>query len=90
LSHPDGCPHHPHCKANIVPNLTDLLGISPERILAVGNSENDVCLLHAAGRSVAFRPTHPAVRAAAQQILEEGALTDLLNVLEEQGLSVSG
>src|SRR5262249_21393824 len=33
LSHPRGCQEHPHCKANIVPYLTELLGIPPERIL---------------------------------------------------------
>jgi phosphoserine phosphatase len=88
MSHTQGCPVHAHCKANIIPYLTDLLGIPPERILAVGNGENDVCLLRAAGQSVAFRPTHPALRAAAEQVLEDGALTDLLEFLIEPQLSI--
>ncbi len=81
LSHPRGCAEHAHCKANLIPYLTDLLGIPPERILAVGNGANDVCLLRAAGHAVAFRPTHPAVRAAAEDVVEDGALTELLTVI---------
>jgi hypothetical protein len=37
---------------------------------------------------VAFRPTHPAVRAAAEEVLEDGALTDLLTFLTEPQLSI--
>jgi phosphoserine phosphatase len=88
LSDPQGCPDHPHCKANIVPYLTELFGVSRDRILAVGNGVNDVCLLRAAGHSVAFRPTHPAVRAAATQVVQGGALTELLHVLDEPRGSV--
>jgi hypothetical protein len=46
-------------------------------ILAVGDGENDICLLQAAGTSVAFRSSRARVRAAAQFVVD-GALTGVL------------
>lgn len=59
MRHPSGCDHHALCKVNVLHHLRDEVGISPARIIAVGDSSNDVCLLHAAGRSVAFEPKTP-------------------------------
>jgi phosphoserine phosphatase len=47
-------------------HLMERLEIASEQILAVGDGENDICLLKAAGLSVAFRPKSRNVRAAAQ------------------------
>lgn len=66
MIHPSGCPRHACCKANVLVHLLDRLGIETNQVLAVGDGENDICLLHGAGRSVAFRPRTPAVEAAAE------------------------
>jgi phosphoserine phosphatase len=84
MAHAQGCPFHAGCKVNVLRHLLERTGLGPEHVLAVGDGENDVCLLKAAGRSVAFRPKTGAVRAAAGHVVE-GALSDLLAVLPEAG-----
>ncbi len=81
MTYLEGCPDHPHCKLNVLYHLSEMTGISPENILAVGSNENDLCMLNAVGHSVAFRPTRSIVRTTAQQVLE-GALSDLISELE--------
>jgi glucosyl-3-phosphoglycerate synthase len=66
MLHPNGCAIHDHCKVNVMMHLMERLEIASEQILAVGDGENDICLLKAAGLSVAFRPKSRNVRAAAQ------------------------
>jgi phosphoserine phosphatase len=66
MIHPNGCTVHDHCKVNVMLHLLERLEISAENVLAVGDGENDVCLLSAAGKSVAFRPKTRNVRNAAQ------------------------
>ena len=63
----------------------DELGIGPERVLAVGDSDNDICLLRAAGISVAFQPKTPAVRDAAKHVVHH----DLRGILRLLGQPVS-
>lgn len=85
MRHPQGCREHRLCKLNVLRHLLAEVGIGPERVLAVGDSENDVCLLHAAGISVAFQPKTLAVRAAAKHVIEH----DLRGILHLLGLPVA-
>ena len=80
LRHPQGCAEHSCCKVNVMHHLVAKMGIDPSRVLAVADGENDICLLRAAGQSVAYRPTKSKVRSAAQHAIE-GALTDLLSLI---------
>lgn len=66
MIHPEGCQIHDHCKVNVLSHLTDRFGLDPAQIVAVGDGENDVCMLRAAGCSVAFRPKSRNVARAAQ------------------------
>jgi phosphoserine phosphatase len=59
------------------------MDIGPERVLAVGDGENDICLLRAAGQSIAFRPKTAAVRNTARHVVEN-ALADILTVLADE------
>ncbi len=81
MIHPRGCPLHVSCKVNVLHHLTERLGLGREQILAVGDGENDICMLRAAGCSFAFRPKSDAVRAAAQRVLD-GQLDDILTHVE--------
>ncbi len=82
MFHADGCPHHLYCKRNAMTHLTERLGIGPEHVLAVGDSENDVCLLQAAGRSVAVRPETERVRDAAKCVVF-GDLTEVVAMMQD-------
>ncbi len=65
MLHANGCKLHQHCKLNVLLHLIERLEISASEIVAVGDGENDICMLRAAGLSVAYRPKNRAVRAAA-------------------------
>jgi phosphoserine phosphatase len=82
MFHAEGCPHHVYCKRNAMIHLMDRLGIGPENVLAVGDSENDICLLEAAGRSVALRPATEQVRDAAKCVVW-GDLTEVVAMMQD-------
>ena len=54
--------------------------MGPESVLAVGDGEPDICMLEAAGVSVAVEPKAPAVEAAARHVVR-GNLLDILDCL---------
>jgi glucosyl-3-phosphoglycerate synthase len=88
MIHPDGCENHDHCKVNVTLHLAEYHGIKKSRILAVGDGENDICLLRAVGCSVAFQPKNRKVSAAAQ--FQTGHLPEVLNFAlasEDEGTS---
>jgi phosphoserine phosphatase len=61
--------------------LTERLGLNPEQIIAVGDGENDVCMLKSAGLSVAFQPKTRNVRAAARHTASK--LEEVLRLVSE-------
>lgn len=87
MAHPDGCPHHPHCKLNAMLHLIEKMGIGPEQVFAVGDGENDVCLLKAAGESVAYCPTSRKVRDAARHVVR-GDLSQVLAIVLKENVPV--
>ncbi len=60
--------------------LCALLGISPQRVLAIGDSENDIPLLTAAGYGVAMGNAAPRVKAVADWVAPD---------IEEDGAAVA-
>lgn len=64
MIHPRGCTEHDHCKANVLRYLMERFELSADQILAVGDGENDVCMLKMAERSVAFQGKTRRVRLA--------------------------
>jgi len=77
MIHPQGCTEHMLCKLNVLHHLMDRMAITPDKVVAVGDGENDICLLRGAGLSFAYRPRSSAVRAAANVTLE-GAMHDMI------------
>lgn len=83
MVHPHGCPDHKHCKANVLLHLVEKFGLGAERVLAVGDGENDRCMLRQAGCSVAFQPKTWGVRRSAKHLLT-GMLSDVLALIHSQ------
>jgi phosphoserine phosphatase len=79
MLHPSGCPDHTLCKVNVLLHICEHLGIGAERVLAVGDTDSDACLLRAAGNSVAFQPKSAVVEQAARCVIH-GNLLELLAV----------
>jgi glucosyl-3-phosphoglycerate synthase len=69
MFHDNGCPEHRFCKSNVIRHVVDKLGVSPEDMLSVGDGRNDICMLRATGKSVAFQPKALETAQAAQQVL---------------------
>ncbi|KAF0178719.1 MAG: hypothetical protein FD161_1763 [Limisphaerales bacterium] len=82
MREPVKCRKHRLCKLNVLHHLCAELNVPPDRVLAVGDSENDICVLRGAGNSVAFQPKRPSVRDAAKHTLEED-LRGILKLLGE-------
>jgi len=59
----------------------DLLGISPQQAIAMGDGANDLEMMGAVGLSVAYR-AKPRVRAQAQVAIDMGGLDRLLEVVQ--------
>jgi HAD superfamily phosphoserine phosphatase-like hydrolase len=74
-----GCAEHRACKSNVVRRLQEAAGLLPRQSLAVGDGENDICMLRQVGLAVAFRPRSPAVAEAARCSLSH-SLAGLLDV----------
>jgi glucosyl-3-phosphoglycerate synthase len=79
MMHPDGCKEHELCKVNVLRHIIDRTGIDPRNVIAIGDGDNDVCLLKAVGTAVAFEPKTEGTRAAAQIVFEH-SLTALLSL----------
>lgn len=82
MRHPSGCKEHRLCKLHVLQHLLEELGITADKVLAVGDSDNDICLLREAGVSVAFQPKSPAVRNAAKHVVNDD-LRGVLGLLGE-------
>jgi HAD superfamily phosphoserine phosphatase-like hydrolase len=76
MIHPAGCELHDHCKVNVLHHLAERLSIHPSQMVAVGDGENDICMLRAAECSVAFQPKTRNVAAAARHTTH--SLSDVL------------
>jgi phosphoserine phosphatase len=63
-------------------HLMEHAGLTPAQVLAVGDGLNDVCMLEAAGTSVAYRPKRPEVERAATDV-ERHDLRRVLDVVSE-------
>ncbi len=67
-------------KLNTLRFLVDRMGIRARDVLAVGDGENDVGMLRAAGLSVAFQPKSDRVRNAAKHVVY-GRLDEVLSIV---------
>jgi phosphoserine phosphatase len=67
-------------KKRVLLEVAELMGISAEQTIAVGDGANDLPMMQAAGVSIAYRPK-PAVAAVASISIFEGGLDRALEVL---------
>jgi glucosyl-3-phosphoglycerate synthase len=77
---PRSCRKHKLCKLNVLHHLSAEAGIALENVLAIGDSDNDACMLHVAGESVAFNPKSKLVRDSARHVVK-GDLRNILPLL---------
>lgn len=80
MAHDRGCPEHRFCKGNVVHHVVEKFGITPENMLSVGDGRNDICMLRATGKSVAFRPKAAETARAAHNVFNS-ALSEVLALI---------
>jgi glucosyl-3-phosphoglycerate synthase len=80
--HPQGCHEHGTCKLNVLLHLTGHSELASTDVIAVGDGENDICLLRAVPLSFAFRPKSERVRDAARHVIDD-SLSNLLGVVSQ-------
>lgn len=68
---PRSCRKHKLCKLNVLHHLSAEAGMTFENILAIGDSDNDACMLEAAGMSIAFNPKSSLVRDSARHVVKD-------------------
>ncbi|MFO0923798.1 MAG: HAD-IB family phosphatase [Pirellulales bacterium] len=76
------CRKHLFCKANVVVQLERDFSAKRHEMVAVGDSENDICMLGMTGNSFAFQPKTPRVALSAKQTLRH-SLEELFDHLPD-------
>jgi HAD superfamily phosphoserine phosphatase-like hydrolase len=75
-----GCQEHSLCKLNVLNYLVHRYQLNRDCVLAIGDGDNDVCMLREAGLGIAFQPKTENVRRAAQLTVDSD-LTEILSML---------
>jgi len=73
------CPHD-FCKSNVLFELAEKYRIDIKNIIAVGDSENDICLIKESGIGVAFRSKNSYLNLVADKIITENSFSEILQI----------
>jgi phosphoserine phosphatase SerB len=69
---------HRACKSNALLYAASSYGVSLEQVLAVGDGDNDICMVHSAGLGVAFRSANVALNKAAKLRITQKSFKQIL------------
>ena len=72
---------HDHCKSNMFQYILHRFGISLADSVAVGDGENDVCMVKMAGTGISFNSTTPVVDNVADYVFKDQSLKPVLEVV---------
>ena len=72
--------NHDFCKANVLLQLAEQYSLELKNIIAVGDSENDICLIRESGTGVAFRSNNKYLNLVADLTISEKSFLELLEI----------
>jgi glucosyl-3-phosphoglycerate synthase len=72
---------HDHCKSNMFQYILHRFGISLADAVAVGDSENDICMVKMAGTGISFNSTTPSLDEVADYTFRATSLQPVLSVV---------
>lgn len=76
---PESSCQHEICKLNALEHLLRSKGIARTDCIAIGDSENDTCMVKAAGTGIAFQPKHNCLLQAADFVIQETSFDQVLS-----------
>lgn len=79
--HPGSKCSHPLCKTNALLSMANTYRISIENCVAVGDGENDVCMVEQSGMGIAFCTENIELRNVADQTIDELSFKGLLHAI---------
>lgn len=71
---------HDFCKANVLFQLAEKYRIDIKNIIAVGDSENDICLIKESGIGIAFCSQNNYLNLVADRIISEKSFIQILDI----------
>ncbi len=72
---------HDHCKSNMFQYILHRFGISLADSVAVGDNENDICMVKMAGTGISFNSVFPGVDEVADYVFRDQSLKPVLEVV---------
>jgi phosphoserine phosphatase SerB len=72
---------HDHCKSNMFQYILHRFGISLADSVAVGDGENDICMVKMAGTGISFNSTTPGLDEVADYVFKGDSLKPVLEVV---------
>jgi len=74
--------NHDFCKSNVLFQLAENYGIEINNIIAVGDSENDICLVKQSGIGVSFCSENNYLKLVADMVISEKSFRRILEIAE--------
>lgn len=74
---------HGFCKSNVIHALSEEYGVARQQIFAMGDSENDICMVRYAGTGVAFCSDDEHLKAAAEHVITTRSFAQLLDLVRK-------
>ena len=71
---------HALCKTNALIHIGDKFGVSLNNCIAVGDSENDLCMIERSGMGIAFCTNDPRLKVKADRVIENPSFKELMDL----------
>jgi phosphoserine phosphatase SerB len=72
--------NHDFCKSNVLFQLAEKYNIDIKNIIAVGDSENDICLIRESGVGIAFNSQNKYLNLVADKIITDRSFKQILDI----------
>jgi phosphoserine phosphatase SerB len=72
--------NHDFCKSNVLFQLADKYNIDIKNTIAIGDSENDICLIKESGIGIAFCSNNNYLNLVADRIISERSFVQILDI----------
>ncbi|MFN8240310.1 MAG: HAD-IB family phosphatase [Bacteroidales bacterium] len=81
--------NHDYCKSNVLFQVAKNYGISVSEITAIGDSENDLCMIRESGTGIAFCSSNKYLNMVADEIISERSFMKLIELTDSGEVHVN-